>query len=123
MHLEHVHVFDEVPERVIDQSADEFRARGQARMSLRIDLQLVDLAGITGTLCAEPGLEAPWPLALHDRPGVPFACLDRVELVGAADDFPHRHRPYADAIGEPTGVGDFVHGVDIDRALCRPVSR
>lgn len=72
MHLEHVYVLDEVAKRVIDQAADELRARRRARMSLLIDLQLVDLAGITGRSARKPGwkLRGPLPSTLTARFGV-----------------------------------------------------
>ena len=114
VHVHDVPLDDVVAEGMIEGGANHFGAAGHLRVARRIELHLIQTS--IGRDDAIAGGD-PAALAFDDRPALD---VGRVPGVGAADDLVDRHRPPADAIGEPGGVRDFVQRVDVGRAD-RPV--
>ena len=113
VHFEHIHVFHEVPERVIDQRADELDAGGQLRVVDGINLELVHLAGVARVFRPEAGLETARALAANDDP-VPR--VEALELVRSPHDLRDRQIADADAVGEPARIRHLVESVHVDGA-------
>ena len=102
-----------IPERVVQQRANQLGAGSQLRVINRIDFELKHLARVARVFRQETRLETAWTLTgNHD----PVRGVEAFELARSPRDLRDRQIADADAVGEPARVRHLVHGIYVDGA-------